>query len=132
MQIIPRKNGAYVSLATRKRSSAVNSPVNGTPHSVGRSVATEINNHPELPGVQKYGAFPRRIVHEKVNAGLPGKVDQVLRGPLEERGGEIARGNEEGKIGEKDSGTRFGRTLEREISPIYTPKSCSYVLHTCV
>lgn len=49
-----------LSLAMRKRSSAVNSLVNGTPHNIGRSVATEINNHPELPGVQKYGAFPRR------------------------------------------------------------------------
>jgi len=93
--------------------------MNGTPHSVGRSVATEINNHPELPGVQKYGAFPRRIVHEKVNAGLPGKVDQVLRGPLEERGRDRKR-----KRGEKNRRKRLWDSFrsdagERDLSYIH-------------
>jgi len=95
----------------RKRSSAVNSPVNGTLHNIGRSVATEINNHPELPGVQKYGAFPRRP--RKSQCRTAGKSrPSFTRAARKERERRVW-GDEVRKIAEKDSGTRFGRVLER-------------------
>lgn len=62
-----------------------------------------------------------------------GKVDQVLRGPLDEGGRDAREGDGERKIGEKDSGTRFDWTLERrrgreKKSPVYTRLK---VVHVC-
>lgn len=57
------------------------------------SVATEINNHPVLPGDQKYGALPG--VYEKVNAETYwrrlGKVVQVVREPVEGKRRQISK-----------------------------------------
>lgn len=97
----------------------------------GRSVAIEINNHPEFPGDEKcYGALPG--VHEKVNAAKSRPEFYEGQWKDEKRCARDRR-REWDTWSEKKSPETFGtllRTTRRE-DPSYTPKSCPRVsLHT--